>query len=64
MEIILLAALVMGLAGFIALGVEDARYWKKVEASPARMSVPIQVKFWEDGLPSRRPLPWAEPATA
>lgn len=65
MEIILLAVLVMGLAGFIALGVEDARHWKKVEASPATIKVPtVRPVFWEDALPSRRPLPWAEPAGA
>jgi hypothetical protein len=62
-EIFLLVMLLIGLAGWIALGVEDDRYWNQAKAAP-RMSVPVQAVFWEDSLPRTRPLPWAEAATA
>lgn len=63
-EIMLLAMLVIGLFGAVALGIEDTRHWNKVEANPPKIIVRVHAEFWEDSLPHRPSLPWAENATA
>lgn len=63
-EIILLVVLMAALLGWITLGVEDNRYWNKVEANPPRILIRVNAEFWEDSLPHRQPLPWIETATA
>lgn len=63
-EIILLAMLVVGLFSAVALGIEDNRHWNKVEANPPRILVRVNAEFWEDSLPRRQSLPWAQEATA
>lgn len=63
-EIMLVAVLFAALLGWIALGVEDTRHWNKVAANPPKILVRVNAEFWEDSLPHRQSLPWAQEAAA
>lgn len=63
-EIFLLVMLLMGAAGWIALGIEDTKHWNRVEANPPRILVRVNAEFWEDSLPHSRPLPWLQETAA
>lgn len=62
--VFLFTLLLLGGAFFAALGVEDTRYWREVQANPQRTRLPIRVAFWEDRLPSRGSVPSIEKSTA
>lgn len=52
----LAALLTLGIAAFVALGVEDTRYHKSLQ--PNRYEASPMVVRWDDCLPGKPVLPW------
>jgi len=59
MLVAMFVLLLVGLAVFVALGVEESRHWRNFK--PARLTPP-PVTLWEDSLPTTRFRPWLVPA--